>query len=562
MCPVAIRILIMKKLLLVAEDRIFAIDKKWSYNKHGFNLVYTDSGDHAIKTVVNDSSINLVLVDLSFDNGMHACDCASEILLKKNLPIVFLTGIIEDHLIQKCEQIESYGFIEKYSAVSLHVAVIKAALRMHQNRKSYLNKNIFKKNGVVDFLSYKTSRDVIRSHNCSSNAIMEANGVIDFETVFHIDQIQKLQNDFSDATNVASIITLPDGTPVTEPSNFCRLCEEIIRKTEKGLAECIRYNPIFGEKTEDSPVILTCKSGGLWDSGAPICLEGQHIANWLIGQVRNGSYPEEGMREYAKHIGTDDETLIKAFKDVPTMSYEQFAKITRALNTLVDQFFSTAYSNFQQACSIEAMQHNEDLLKEACNQNRILLRELQHRAKNSFALISSMITLVIDTITDEEARSALKAVSYRISAISDLYSLLYTTDLVKEVHLDEYLIKLCRSFEGMTDNICFNYSFDNVITSVRTAIPVGIIVTELVTNAIKHAFPDSCSGSVWIRIIDEQNKIILEISDNGIGYNSGTGQISCDTFGLKFITALVGEIDGKLTMESKNGSMVRIEFDN
>ncbi|MDA3899181.1 MAG: PocR ligand-binding domain-containing protein [Spirochaetes bacterium] len=551
----------MKTLLLVIEDRIFAVDKMWSFRKHGFHLVLVTDGAEALEAVEDDCSIELVLMDIGLDNGISAITCAQRILEKHDIPLIFLTGYSDEQLFIDSEQINSYGYIAKDAADLFQITAIKAALRMFENKQNIARANeLLIKSDVVDFVKFKNRKKMQTTLSDDVTALLEVNGVVAFEDIFQIEEIQKLQNNFSDVANVASVITTPDGTLITEPSNFCRLCEEIIRKTEKGLVDCIRYNPIFGKKNESDPSILTCKSGGLWDSGTPILLGGQHVANWLIGQVRNSNYPEEGMRDYADEIDVDDETLINAFREVPTMSYDQFAKITRALNSLINQFFTTAYKNVQQAYSIETYQENEELLKEACKQNRTLLRELQHRAKNSFALISSMIILVLDTVEDDDARNALKAISYRIGAISDLYSLLYTTDLVKEINLDEYLNKLSRSFENMSRNISFHKSFELVVTSVRTAIPIGIIVTELITNSMKHAFPDSVDGSVWITLKRKKSSVMLEIADNGIGYNETTDALSCDTFGLKFISALVSEIGGKLTMDTQKGSKIKIEF--
>ena len=110
---------------------------------------------------------------------------------------------------------------------------------------------------------------------------------IQFSEIFNLEDIQRLQDLFSDATGVASIITHPDGTPITSPSNFCRLCNNIIRKTEKGLANCFKSDAALGRYKSSGPIVLPCLSGELWDAGASISIGGKHIANWLIGQVRN-----------------------------------------------------------------------------------------------------------------------------------------------------------------------------------------------------------------------------------------------------------------------------------
>ena len=103
-----------------------------------------------------------------------------------------------------------------------------------------------------------------------------------------------------------------------------------------------RYHP-------DGPIIQPCLSGGLWDAGASISVGGRHVANWLIGQVRNEAQSEEKMRAYAHQIGADPEAFISAFQDVPAMPQAQFEAITHSLFTLASQLSKTAYQNVQQA---------------------------------------------------------------------------------------------------------------------------------------------------------------------------------------------------------------------
>ena len=172
---------------------------------------------------------------------------------------------------------------------------------------------------------------------------------IKFEDLFNLEDIQRLQDEFAAATGVASIITHTDGTPITEPSNFCRLCNDIIRKTEKGHINCYQSDAKIGRVSSNGPTIQPCMSGGLWDAGAAISVGGRHIANWLIGQVRDDTQTEESIRAYAKEIGADMDEAAEAFREVPGMSREQFGRVAQALFTLANQLSNTAYQNVQQA---------------------------------------------------------------------------------------------------------------------------------------------------------------------------------------------------------------------
>jgi len=193
----------------------------------------------------------------------------------------------------------------------------------------------------------------------------EKKNVIEFSDIFNLDDIQRIQDLFADATGVASIITYPDGTPITRPSNFCRLCNEIIRKTDIGLTNCFKSDAEIGRPNLSGPVIQPCLSGGLWDAGASIIVGGKHIANWLIGQVKNEELDLKDMLQYAKKIGADEKDFINALEEVPVMSKMKFEKVAQMLFAFANEISSKVYQNSQLIqSSNERKLTEEKLIKE------------------------------------------------------------------------------------------------------------------------------------------------------------------------------------------------------
>ena len=186
---------------------------------------------------------------------------------------------------------------------------------------------------------------------------------IHFVDLFNLEEIQQLQDHFAQATGVASIITRPDGIPITKPSNFCRLCKDIIRQTEIGCMNCQNSDRILGIPNPTGPVIQPCMSGGLWDAGTSIMIGGKHIATWLVGQVRNKALKEEKILPYADVIGVDKEEFRKAYREVTIMTEDQFKKVAQTLFTLANQLSKIAYQNIQQARFIEERKNAEEELK-------------------------------------------------------------------------------------------------------------------------------------------------------------------------------------------------------
>lgn len=174
-------------------------------------------------------------------------------------------------------------------------------------------------------------------------------GGLTFHDVFDVNEIQAIQDAFATATGVASVITAPDGSPITRPSNFRRLCDQIIRGTDKGLQNCCDSDAAIGRGVPTGPIVQTCLSGGLWDAGAAITAGGEHIASWLIGQVLDeGSNPEQ-MLQYADEIGVDREAYRAALSEVPVMAQEQFRLIAESMHLIASRLSVIAYQNVQQA---------------------------------------------------------------------------------------------------------------------------------------------------------------------------------------------------------------------
>ncbi|MBN2511685.1 MAG: PAS domain S-box protein, partial [Sedimentisphaerales bacterium] len=221
--------------------------------------------------------------------------------------------------------------------------------------------------GLIVYLDIKRGKEAEQSLERRIEVLtrpLDNSENIVFEDLFTIDEIQQIQNDFAAAAGVALVITYPDGRPITRPSNFCRLCNDIIRKTELGLKNCMHSDACLGKHNPDGPIVQPCLSGGLWDGGASITAGGRHIANWLIGQVRDGTQTEEQMLAYARRIGADEKAFLEAFREVPVMTRQRFEEICRALFTMANQLSKNAYQNLLQARFIaDRRQYEEQLLR-------------------------------------------------------------------------------------------------------------------------------------------------------------------------------------------------------
>lgn len=177
--------------------------------------------------------------------------------------------------------------------------------------------------------------------------------------LFELAELQEIQDSFSSATGVASLITKPDGVPITKPSNFTRFCNDFVRSNSIGRSNCKKSDAILGQVSQSGPTIAPCHSAGLLDAGASISVGGEHIANWLIGQIRDEGRSDEAIRKYANAIGCSQEAFVQAYHEVPVVDKEKFEKIANLLFRIANQLSASAYNNLRQARLIHELEQQK-----------------------------------------------------------------------------------------------------------------------------------------------------------------------------------------------------------
>jgi PAS domain S-box-containing protein len=217
----------------------------------------------------------------------------------------------------------------------------------------------------LDISQRRQMEEALKKRLVALSRPLDDAGDINFDDLFNLENIQRIQDLFAEVTGVASLITTPEGIPITQPSNFCRLCSNIVRQTELGRKKCYASDARMGRICHDGPNVQHCLSAGLCNAGASISVGGKHIANWMIGQVRDGTENEESLRDYARSLGVDEEEFIAAYLEVPVMPQGQFKQIAQALFVLANQLSAMAYQNVQQARFITERQRAEEDLKES-----------------------------------------------------------------------------------------------------------------------------------------------------------------------------------------------------
>jgi PAS domain S-box-containing protein len=386
-----------------------------------------------------------------------------------------------------------------------------------------------------DITERKRMQDVIEKRIIALTRPMTQDDPIRFDELFNLDDIQHFQDEFSSATGVASVITRPDGTPLTNPSNFTRFCSDVVRQTEKGCANCFKSDAVLGAPHPGGPIVQHCLSGGLWDAGACIIVGDHHIANWLIGQVREESQSDEAIRKYAKEIGVEEKTLVDAFHEVPAMSKAQFDNVAKSLYTLANQLSTSAYQNVQQARFIferkkaeEALKANEALLQDLNATKDRFFSIIAHDLKTPFNSILGFSELMKEQIEDQNLDKVKEfADIIRQSALKtmDLLNNLLDWSRTQTGKMDFTpekfdLTALVHETADLFINLAAQKSIRLILelperASMKADKPmIYTVLRNLLSNAIKFTNPGGC---INLHVQEEAKQWLISVSDNGVG---------------------------------------------
>lgn len=208
----------------------------------------------------------------------------------------------------------------------------------------------------------------------------------------------------------------------------------------------------------------------------------------------------------------------------------------------------------------------EDALKKALEERNILLKELNHRTKNNMQVISSWLSLQAGKSKNPEVKEALREADARVQAIALVHRMLYQSEDLSIVNLADYLRELGRNLleaNGAEERgIRAEFSLEGVNADIEIALPCGFIVSELITNSLKHAFPRGRRGTIRIALRRlESGEVELHYSDDGIGFQRAAAQASSGGLGLETIEAIgEGQLHGSVRFETEGGFDFSLSF--
>lgn len=206
----------------------------------------------------------------------------------------------------------------------------------------------------------------------------------------------------------------------------------------------------------------------------------------------------------------------------------------------------------------------EEKLKNSLKEKEILLKEVHHRVKNNLQVISSILNLQSSYVNDESTLTILRESQDRIKTMSIIHESLYQANDFSEINFSQYIVSLSKNLVhsyGILDSfIETKFEIDNVSLSLDLSIPCGLIINELVSNALKYAFKGRKKGKLNISLLLNNGVVTIIVADNGVGIPKDLNIKETNTLGLQLVTTLVEQIDAELKLETTKGTIFTITF--
>lgn len=207
----------------------------------------------------------------------------------------------------------------------------------------------------------------------------------------------------------------------------------------------------------------------------------------------------------------------------------------------------------------------EEALRRALEDKNTLLKELYHRVKNNLQLIISLFNLQVRSVSEEQARLALLDAASRVRAMALVHERLYQSGTLSSIRLDGYVRELCEQVAGAASaqqrGIAVDVEAEPLEVGLDVAVPLGLLLNELVTNSFKHAFPGDRRGRVLVTLVRADGDTVrLSVGDDGVGLPPGMDRTSRRSLGLKLVSALTEQLRARFTLDDHGGALATLEF--
>ena len=286
----------------------------------------------------------------------------------------------------------------------------------------------------------------------------------------------------------------------------------------------------------------------------------------IIGVINVASFRKNSFKE-------EDISLLSLVASQVSMVMEnirQSEELQQTYNILEDRVkgrtLELLKSNALLREEIEKRIRAEIEIKKSLQEKEILLKEVQHRVKNNLQVISSMLDLQTDYVKDSGVLKLFVEAQKRVKSMALVHERMYQSEVLTDLDFTQYIENLgnyiFKIYGVNTKRISMKIDINEANIDFNRAIQLGLIVNELISNSLKHAFPDDLEGQVNVRLDSEDKYFILTTSDNGVGLPKKFRLRQTKSLGLQLVQALTNQLKGSIKIDRRKGTRFRIKFPN
>jgi len=355
--------------------------------------------------------------------------------------------------------------------------------------------------------------------------------------------------------------------------------EEVNKQLEKEIKERIKTERLLEEQYLRTKAIIDSSNYTFLltlNLKGAITSFNKHFAEYISNKFNKELKLEENYKQYFSSIVSETrletfKTMLKSIKQGKSHKFEVRLEDNKKEYWL-EVFMSPIFDTKGNVTEVSLVAHDSSEKKqisinivESLREKEILLKEIHHRVKNNLQVISSILNLQSSFVTDENTLEILQESRNRIRSMAIIHENLYRTEDFSSINFSSYLENLSANLVAsyrINEEVVLKTNLEDVDLVLDQAIPCGLLVNELITNALKYAWKHGEKGVITINLFQEGTQINLQILDDGIGLPFNFYQNKPETLGLQLVETLIEQLDGELDVQIENGTKFFIKFEN
>ncbi|EOQ95436.1 PAS domain S-box protein [Leptospira wolbachii serovar Codice str. CDC] len=579
-------------ILLVEDEAILAISQSEFLKNKGYSVQYVSNTNDAYDYITSGEKVDLILMDINLSDGMDGIQLAEKILSFREIPILFVSGYSDNKILDRVCKIKHYGYVPKISSPEIVECMIRSALQLYRAEQTLAVREkelritfeamgdgviVLSPEGLIREINHKA----LDMFGYQKAEVLEKD-LNSFLYLVQADARTRVSYPFFNSSNeLLQTERRNDLIIVSRTGRETHVTETIspILDTEKNLNGIV----IVFRETPNASVMVPPKDG---ESLYAKVFQLSPIA-MAISTVKDGTYLDVNSSmetifqlEKSKVVGKKTEEF-KAWSNPDQI--EQLNKIYQANGRLSGERMSVEHTDgtkfevlvFSQAFEIAGENFNlwinldvtkildmEGRLAKSLEEKDVLLKELQHRVKNTLAIISGLLNLESFKVENEVAKQSFLNAQSRIMSMSKVYENLYQSEDLESVDLRKYIEDLVFSLHDIfvlnPTKIRFDVKLEEIRLDLKRTLPLGLILNELLTNALKYAYPNDKGGDIRIHLSRSNENIILSVGDDGEGLPDSVNIEKGNHFGYELIRSLTSQLKGVFSSVSKKGEGLNI----